>query len=129
MRTLHPRIHTRADQQGDHEEGGCGKGTRPLEAAFADALPCFHFGYVKFGSHGLRPFGEVRDARLRLQNALHLACEILVIEAQQTGVLANEALGEDASGKLVELLGFDGFEESGRDFEFARDLIQAKLAL
>ena len=100
-----------------------------MESLVANGLPFIDFGHVNGRDAGGFGFGELRGFDDRPEDFLHLDGEILLIQTEQSGVLAYEAFGENAAGQLLVLIVFNGLEKAGGDLQFAGDLLQIEIAL
>jgi hypothetical protein len=71
--------------------------------------------------------GRIDDHRNR--PPLRLRRHIVLVEAQQPGVLTYEATHENRARELAERFPLDGVQEALRDLQFVGDLLQLKVAL
>ena len=74
---------------------------------------------------------EVRrflDALIAGRGVVVAVDDLVGIEAEVAGVLANETAGEDRSGKGLVIVSLDGFEETFADLGRVGDLLQRNAA-
>jgi hypothetical protein len=126
--TLDPGVHGRTDQHHRHEDDG-GEPAGPAESLVADGLPFIDLGHMNGRDTGGSGFGELRNFDDRPEDFLYLDGQIVLIQTQQSGVLADEAFGEHTAGQLLVLIVFNGLEKAGGDLQFAGDLLQIEIAL
>jgi len=123
---LPPRIDAGAYQHHHHHQGQ--RGQRGREAASSDRLPRFDAGHADIGCGRPGLLSKVRYGGWWVDGALHFGGQFVFIQAEQAGVLPDEALGEHDSRQLVELLLLDGLQKPRGNLQFAGDLFQLEIA-